>query len=342
MTATSAASAILGRYLPRIDAAMEQAVPETGGLAVMVRYHLGWSDVDGRPAANRTGKRIRPALVLLAAEAAGGTVEAAMPAAVAVELLHNFSLIHDDIQDRSPERHGRPTVWAVWGEAQAINAGNMLHVLAHRALIALGDLQPGAARVSLERFHDTALRLCDGQYLDLAYEHRTDVGIAEYLTMIEGKTAALIGLSLELGAIAAANDPESWERYRRIGEQLGVAFQIWDDLLGAWGDPAVTGKPVAEDIANRKKTLPVAYAFDHAGADDRAILAAAYRPGDPDPALIPIILALFERIGARAATERLADERVDRALETLGQIPGAPGPLADLATLARYLVGRTY
>ncbi|GIW08725.1 MAG: polyprenyl synthetase [Dehalococcoidia bacterium] len=342
MTVASEATAILGRLLPTIESAMEAAVPRDGGLAVMTRYHLGWCDVDGRPMKSRTGKRIRPALVLLAAEAAGGRVEDALPAAVAVELLHNFSLIHDDIQDRSPSRHGRPTVWAIWGDAQAINAGNVLHVLAHRALAALGDQRPTVGRIALERLYETALRLCDGQYLDLSYEERVRVGISEYLTMISGKTASLIGLTLELGALAATDDPAIWSEYRQVGEQFGLAFQIWDDYLGVWGDPDTTGKPVGEDIANRKKTLPVAYAFERVAGDDAAVLADAYRPGPPDPALIPIVLDLFERIGARDFTERLATETIDRALGALERAPGVPGPLAELATLARYLVGRDH
>lgn len=342
MTVASEATSILGRLLPAIEAAMEAAVPTGSGLAVMTRYHLGWCDVDGRPVKNRTGKRIRPALVLLAAEAAGGRAEDAMPAAVAVELLHNFSLIHDDIQDRSPARHGRPTVWAIWGDAQAINAGNVLHVLAHRALASLGDRRPAVGRIALGRLYETALRLCDGQFLDLSYEQRTSVRIDEYLTMIGGKTASLIGLTLELGAMATVDDPTVWDAYRRIGEQFGLAFQIWDDYLGVWGDPDATGKPVGEDIANRKKTLPVAFAFEHATGDDVAVLTEAYRPGPPEPALIPTVLDLFDRLGARAFTERLATETIDRALGALERAPGAPGSLAELATLARYLVGRDH
>jgi geranylgeranyl diphosphate synthase type I len=342
MTVANDAASILKRLLPTIEAGMEEAVPRDGGLAVMVRYHLGWCDPTGQPLKGRTGKRIRPALVLLAAEAAGGRAEVALPAAVAVELLHNFSLVHDDIQDRSPERHGRPTVWSIWGDAQAINAGNLLHVLAHRALAALGEARPAVGRLALERLYETALRLCDGQYLDLSYEQRSRVGLADYLTMIGGKTASLIGLTLELGAMAAVDAPALWSSYRQIGEQFGLAFQIWDDYLGVWGDAATTGKPVGEDIANRKKTLPVAYAFEHAGGADLALLADVYRPGPPEPALVPIVLDLFERVGARAYTERLATETIDRALGALDVAPGAPGPLADLATLARYLVGRDH
>jgi geranylgeranyl diphosphate synthase type I len=340
MTVAREAIDILGRLLPTIEAGLDAAVPQEGGLAVMARYHLGWCDVDGRPAKNRTGKRIRPALVLLAAAAAGGALDDAMPAAVAVELLHNFSLIHDDIQDRSPARHGRPTVWAVWGEAQAINAGNLLHVLAHRSLAALADRRPTVGRRAVERFCETSLRLCDGQYLDLVFEQRPIVQLNEYVPMIAGKTASLIGLTLELGAMAATDDVTVWAAYRQIGEDLGLAFQIWDDYLGAWGDPAATGKPVGEDLANRKKTLPVAYAFEQASGPDVAVLTDAYRPGSSGPAPVTLVLEVLERVGARAYTERRASELIDRALLALDRAPGHPDRLADLATLARYLVGR--
>ncbi|MCS6800426.1 MAG: polyprenyl synthetase family protein [Chloroflexota bacterium] len=340
MTAAREAAEILGRLLPAIERALEAAVPHEGGLAVMVRYHLGWCDSDGNPAKNRTGKRIRPALVLLAAQAMQGEIDDALPAAVAVELLHNFSLIHDDIQDRSPERHGRPTVWTVWGEAQAINAGNVLHVLAHRSLAALADRRPPVGWAALQRLYDTSLRLCDGQYLDLSYEQRPRIRLDDYLTMIAGKTASLIGLALELGAMAATDDREVWMTYRQIGEQIGLAFQIWDDYLGIWGDPTLTGKPVGEDIANRKKTLPAAYAFEHAVGEDLRVLIDAYRPGAAEPAPLAAVLDVFERVGARAYTEQLATETIDRALAALDSAPGALDPLADLATLARYLVGR--
>ncbi|GIW09875.1 MAG: hypothetical protein KatS3mg061_0932 [Dehalococcoidia bacterium] len=186
MTVTHSATAVLSRYLPAIEAAIDQVLPAAGELTVMLRYHFGWCDATGQPSRARSGKRVRPVLVLLAAEAAGGSGEGALPAAVAVELLHNFSLIHDDIQDRSQERRGRPTVWAIWGEAQAINAGNALHVLAYRALARLA-VPPERWAAAFDRFTATALRLCQGQYLDLAYEQRATISRDDYLTMIAGE-----------------------------------------------------------------------------------------------------------------------------------------------------------
>lgn len=336
---------ILSRYLPDIEAALQAAVPtDERGLNVLMRYHLGWCDAAGHPVSASSGKRIRPVLVLLAAEATGGNPLAAMPSAVAVELLHNFSLVHDDIQDRSAERRHRPTVWTIWGEAQAINAGDALHVLAQGALarsLALG-VPAERLNVMLDRFSDASLRLCDGQYLDLAYESRMDIREADYLRMVSGKTAALIGCSLELGAITGSGDPAVWESYRTIGEELGLAFQIWDDYLGIWGETKITGKPVAEDITNRKKTLPVAYAFEHTSGDERAVLSRTYAPGPPNPDAVPQMLDLFERIGARDYTERLANEHIDRALAALDHATGDPRALAELVAISRYLVGRDH
>ena len=345
MTLQRTVNDILATYLPSIEAGMRRgcALPDAG-LGTMIRYHLGWEDENGGPVTTDPGKRLRPGLVLLATEANGGTVEQGLSAAVAVELLHNFSLVHDDIQDQSPTRRGRATVWKIWGEAQAINAGDLLHVIAQRQLLGIAEaVGVPRAIAALNSFAAASFRLCEGQHLDLHFETRNTVTEDDYLDMIGGKTAALIGCCLELGAIVGSTDPAVWAQYRAIGIDLGLAFQVWDDYLGVWGDSARTGKPVAEDILNRKKTLPVAFAFSHAEGDDKALLEVVYSTGAARGS-VPVdrLLDLFERIGARAYTHELADTLISRALAQLSDVPGSADRKQDLETVARFFVGRDY
>ncbi|HEX2979271.1 MAG TPA: polyprenyl synthetase family protein, partial [Anaerolineaceae bacterium] len=215
----------------------------------MLAYHLGWEG-DGA-GSQAQGKRIRPLLVLLATNAAGGEWESALPAAAAVELIHNFSLIHDDIQDRSPLRHGRPTVWVRWGAAQAINAGDVMFTLAHLALFRLASALAPAAVLDAARVLDQAcMNLTEGQYLDLSYEKRLDLAERDYWPMVGGKTAALLGCCVELGALVAGAEPAIRADFRQFGISLGLAVQAWDDWLGIWGDAALTGKSTESDLVS--------------------------------------------------------------------------------------------
>src|SRR5690349_24841829 len=248
----------------------------TVGVYEMIRYHLGLDGSDG-PA----GKRMRPVLGLLAYASIAGDYRPALPGAAAVELGHNFSLVHDDIEDGDRERRHRPTVWALHGVAQAINTGDMLFSLSRMALHRLSDLGFSDAKVlRLMRLYDqTCVALCEGQYIDIATSESDDLmSVDLYFDMIGRKTAALIAASIEAGALLATDDEAIISRYRAFGWDLGIAFQLNDDLLGIWGAKASTGKQ-ASDIARRKKTLPVIYAFEHAGPADRERLAALYGNG---------------------------------------------------------------
>jgi geranylgeranyl diphosphate synthase type I len=264
--------------LPAVDATMREVLDSVQALPadfdVMLRYPLGWVDEHNHPYTQPTGKRIRPIVLLLCAEAAGGDWQAALPAAAAVELLHNFSLIHDDIQDNSPTRHGRPTVWKIWGSANAINAGDALFTLAYDALEWLfrRGLSSDTVIKVWSIFNQTALQLTCGQHLDMRFEHQEIISVDEYISMISGKSAALLAGSAQIGALVASNDDEVAQQYARFGLNLGIAFQIRDDILGIWGEPAVTGKSAATDIISRKKSLPVLY-----GLSKSAQLADIYR-----------------------------------------------------------------
>ncbi len=296
------------RYLPLIEAdlravlALLDSAPPL--FARMLLYHMGWVDVSGNPTEAKRGKRLRPLLTLLICEALGGDVLLARPAAAAVELIHNFSLLHDDIQDRSPTRHGRPTVWAVWGEAQAINAGDAMFALAHLAVPHLLPPQANAhlPRRMVEVLGRTCLELTRGQYLDMLFEKQVQVSIEEYLDMIAGKTAALLATAAHLGALAAGASDEVQEHYRAFGHHLGMAFQVMDDVLDIWGDPAVTGKAAAYDIRQRKKSLPVLYGL--ARSTELRDLYARSEALDEDT--VSHAVALLEAVGARQYAEGLA------------------------------------
>jgi len=285
----------------------------TAGLYAMCRYHLG---LDGT---GSSGKRVRPLLGLLAYASIAGDYRAALPGAAAVELGHNFSLVHDDIEDGDTERRHRPTLWTIHGIPQAINAGDMLFTLSRVALHRLTDLGFSDTKVlRLTRLHDnTCLALCEGQYIDIwAGERGEPMSVELYFDMIGRKTAALIAASVECGAVLATDDEDVIDRYRAFGWALGLAFQLNDDLLGIWGDQAVTGKEPT-DVARHKMTLPVIYAFEHAGPDDRNWLETIWRTDRPDDQQVATAVSLIERIGGREYTRSQAASYRDKALAEL-------------------------
>lgn len=248
-------------YLRKFFASQPHLPPD---FDLMLRYALGWVDENGQNHNTPTGKRIRPILLLLCTEAADGNWRAALPAAAAVELLHNFSLIHDDIQDNSPLRHKRPTVWKIWGSPNAINAGDALFTLAYSALEQLTS--SGIASETVIKiwrvFNSTTLELTRGQHLDMRFEKQSDVTVNEYISMITGKSAALLAACAQIGSLIASPDENLAHHYSDFGLNIGIAFQIHDDILGIWGDSSVTGKSVATDILSRKKSLPVLFGLD--------------------------------------------------------------------------------
>lgn len=338
---------VFGRYLADIDGELRSSLRDGGNLAPfygMMRYHLGWVNERFQPASADVGKRLRPTLCLLSAEAAGGDYHRALPAAAAVELVHNFSLIHDDIEDRSNERRHRATVWRLWGEPHAINAGDGLLMVARLALHRLLEQGvSGETVLSLARsFDETCLALCQGQYLDMSYEERTDVTVEMYLEMTGGKTAALISYSAFAGALLGADDARLADSYRRFGRELGLAFQIVDDVLGIWGAPTVTGKPAAEDILSKKKSLPVVYAFEKARGPRRRVLEEVYAKSVVEASDVAMVLGVLDELGARAYAQRMAEVYRDHALAELPSPAEGNAAHDGLRLLARYLVDRVY
>jgi geranylgeranyl diphosphate synthase, type I len=288
----------------------------TGPLYEMVRYHLG---LDDEGEAHTRGKRLRPLLGLLAYESLTGDHRAALPGAAAVELGHNFSLVHDDIEDRDVERRHRKTLWTVYGIAQAINAGDTLFTLSRMALHRLTELGFSDSKVlALMRLYDeTCLALCEGQFMDIwTAEHDEHLSVDFYFDMIGRKTAALIAASVQAGAMLATDDRATIDAYRGFGWSLGLAFQLNDDLLGIWGEEELTGKEPS-DLAKHKKTLPVIYALERAPADESRRLREILAMSTADAATIQEARGIIERCGAREYTRERAHAERDAALERL-------------------------
>lgn len=330
------------RYLPPLEAEMRSALltddERHADLFGMLRYHLGWVDESFEPRQTWTGKRVRPVLCLLTCEACEGDWEQALPAASALELMHNFTLIHDDIEDNDDTRRGRPTVWRLWGRAQAINAGDTLFALSQLALLRLiGRDAPAETLISaLRLFNRTCVAITEGQYLDIGFERRDDVSVDEYLAMIERKTAALVACSCEMGALIAEAPISRRESVRAFGRHLGLAFQIRDDILGIWGKSEVTGKPVGSDIIRRKKSLPIL----HGLACDEGLRRLFAQEAFFTPDDVAQATEMLQASGSRAYTESLEKAHYDRALSALEKADVHGAAAQGLSDLARKLLNR--
>ena len=297
-------------------------------------YHLGLQSDSA--SAKSAGKRIRPLLVLLTAQAAGGEWQNALPAAVAVELIHNFSLIHDDIEDNSPLRRGRPTIWKKWGIPLAINTGDAMFTLAHLAILDLRKTTK--AHITLEAvriLQETCLHLTQGQHLDISYEDEQVLSIDAYWPMIRGKTAALISASTEIGALLGNVDLETRDAYRCFGRDLGLAFQALDDILGIWGDTDKIGKSVASDLLAGKKSLPVLYGLEKDGEFTRRWLS-----GPVSPEEVNHLANLLEYEGAKDYTQKEAMRLTDAALSALQRAQPKGDAGIALTRLAHQLLQR--
>ena len=285
--------------------------PRTKPFHEMLTYHMGWTGDGAGPEA--TGKRIRPLMVLLSAAACGEDWQKALPAAAAVELVHNFSLVHDDIQDNSPKRRGRDTAWVKWGAPMAINAGDALFVMSNQAIIDLKENYPAEIVVrAAEILHNTCLDLTRGQFLDMSYEERTDLSVDDYWPMVAGKTAALLSACCHIGSLLGGADEEKQGAYRSFGQYLGLAFQVQDDILGIWGDEAVTGKSAASDLVEGKNSLPVL-----AGLSTNRNFAARWKKGPITYDEVENVARLLSAEGGYSTAYEAAKQMTDLALLNL-------------------------
>lgn len=308
-------------------------------------YHFGWIDAEGRPAAGDGGKAVRPALALLSAEVAGQAPEVGVPGAVAVELVHNFSLLHDDLMDGDEQRRHRDTVWKVHGPAQAILVGDALFALAGEILLELGTVEAGRAT---RRLTSATRKLIDGQAQDISYEHRERVTVAECLEMEGNKTGALLACAASIGAVLGGADDRTADTLERYGYHLGLAFQAVDDLLGIWGDPDATGKQTWSDLRQRKKSLPVVAALDAGGeASERLarLLAADAKKteaefADFDEEEFAARAELIEQAGGRDWTSQEARRQHATAVAALDQVDMEDRVRAQLVALADFVVVR--
>ncbi len=327
-------------YLPAVEAEMRSLLtasdPTLTRHYAILRYHMGWLDANLAPADVPAGKRIRPLLCLVACATAGADALQALPAAAGLELLHNFSLIHDDIEDDGRMRRHRATVWVLFGRPLACNAGDAMFSLAHLAFFRLPEHGVPAENTlrALQVFDEACLALTEGQFLDMSFETRLDVAVDEYFAMIAGKTGALLGAAPEVGALLAGAPVETAGVYRRFGRAFGRAFQLQDDLLGIWGDEAVTGKSAASDILSKKKSLPVVYALATPTVGPELREHYAGPPFEaPD---IPVVLTLLERAGARSYVEKCVRDALDEARRALASLEAKPEP-ASLTPLFELL-----
>jgi geranylgeranyl diphosphate synthase type I len=291
-------------------------------LADMARYHLGLVDRRFQPVETASvdrGKRMRPRVAMLCCAAAGGDPADAAPLAAAIEILHNFTLVHDDIQDQSALRRHQPTVWSLWGASQAINAGDALFAAAQLALLQLAETECRGDRiVALSRaFNLMAIEIVNGQALDLTFEDRDDVRLSEYLRMITAKTSVIVRYAAWAGATIGGADDASAGAFGRFGLALGLGFQIRDDLLGIWGTTRETGKPAADDIRRRKKSLPILTLLDQVDSATREEIGGLYRSDSPEEARVARMLALLNEHRIRPLIEQEVRHYHDLALEAL-------------------------
>jgi len=337
------------RMLPAIEEELKRIVarlnePHTHIFYEMLAYHMGWNGEGAGPEA--TGKRIRPLLVLLTFAASKNNSgkkktkfeswTPALPAAACVELIHNFSLVHDDIQDGSDLRRGRLTVWKKWGMPQAVNAGDALFILAHMALLETKDSFPLEKTQQIGSIvNEACLALSSGQFMDISYEKRIDLVIEDYWPMISGKTAALLSACTQIGAVLSDADEAAQENYRSFGHYLGLAFQVQDDYLGIWGDSALTGKSNESDLVAGKKSLPVLY-----GLAKNGTFAQSWARG---PILSDEAGPLSEQLaaeGAKLYTLEAADQMTDLALQSLRAAEPQGEAGEAIFELTRMLLGR--
>lgn len=325
--------------LPAIEDELRQVVrqadePNLENFHHMLAYHMGWEGVEAGQAA--TGKRIRPLLVLLTNASLGGDWQVALPAAAAVELVHNFSLIHDDIEDDSPLRRGRQTVWKKWGIPLAINVGDAMLTLAHLAILKLEETSNCAIAFEAEKMlQQTCLDLTRGQHRDISYADRKVMSLDDYWPMVAGKTGALLSACTGLGGLVAGANNEVITALREFGMNLGIAFQALDDLLGVWGDAALTGKSTDSDLVSGKKSLPVLY-----GLSQKGEFANRWQNGSILPTEVHQVAQLLEAEGARDYTQETAACFTDKALQALDRAEPSGPAGEELASLAGQLLQR--
>ena len=344
---------MFARYKSRVEQGLLRAVPqrdvpqnEADSLYVLIKYHLGWVDQTGSPATEAVtqGKALRPTLCLFACEALSESVDQASSAAAALELIHNFSSIHDDIQDQDRERRHQPTVWWLWGVPKALVAGNALQSVGDLALLNTNN-EGASPEVTLkvsQLLTASYLEMIEGQCMDLAFESQIYITSAEYLNMIACKTGALFRSGLEIGASVATADAADVDAFSRFGRNIGRAFQIRDDYLGIWGDTATSGKAAGNDILRRKKSFPVVFALEQAKGPALDDLTRIYQQEELDDKDVDRVLDILDELGSKEQSEKIAESSAEEAVESLKGVSLPDWARKEAEDLVDFLAHREY
>ena len=340
--------AMFARYKSWVERGLIRAVPnaEADSLYTLLKYHLGWVDQTGNPAqqAMSQGKALRPTLCLFACEALSESIDQASPAAAALELIHNFSLIHDDIQDQDRERRHQPTVWCLWGVPKALVAGNALQSVGDLALLNASDggASPEVTLRVSQLLTASYLEMIEGQCMDLAFESKTCITTDEYLKMIACKTGALFRSGLEIGASLATENQAEVEAFSRFGSSIGRAFQIRDDYLGIWGDVATSGKAAGNDIRRRKKSYPVVFALEQAKGPALVDLMRIYQQEELDDQDVDRVLNILDELGSKQQSERITEISAEEALQWLKEVSLPSWARKEAEDLVDFLAHRDF
>jgi geranylgeranyl diphosphate synthase type I len=341
--------ALFAPILADVEAEMRAARREQTEIAPIlwnvIDYQFGWDLDEGDSMAQKvTGKKIRPLLMALVAQAVRGEYRHVLPAGAALEFIHNFTLIHDDVMDSSTDRRHRAAVWTQWGAWQAINSGDGLYALAMLASTRLRQIGTPAEKIVrvFEALSRACLQTAEGQILDMDFEHRKQVSVDDYVTMVANKTGALIECAAMVGAVLSTDDETIVEHYTRFGRDLGIAFQIRDDYLGVWGDEAQTGKSATSDIRDKKKSYPVLVAFERALEADRAQMDAIYRQQTLSDADVQAVLDVLARTDAQTHTDQIARDYYDSAMNRLAQTGINNAAQDAIRQYAAFMVRRAY
>ncbi|MEM7346526.1 MAG: polyprenyl synthetase family protein [Chloroflexota bacterium] len=336
---------ILTKYADDVDATIKNLltdIPEE--INLIIQYHFGWVDQEFTPTTSGRGKMFRPTINLLVFDAITGDHKAALPVAAAIEIIHNFSLLHDDIEDNDRERRGRPTAWTIWGQPRVINAGDFLYSLAYKSLYELENTFPTDRIFAVSRLiNEACLALTAGQDLDLRFETLDDVSTKMYVDMVYKKTGALINAAILGGAKLATSDKTIIENYGQFARNIGIAFQIQDDILGIWGDRTKTGKSTDNDLRRKKKTLPVIYMIDQATGTRKEELERLYATLDPlSGDEISFVRESLAETQAQAYAKQEADTYRQNAFDALDRLQIDNQAQIELETIAKFLVDRSH
>ncbi|MHB1346738.1 MAG: polyprenyl synthetase family protein [Candidatus Humimicrobiaceae bacterium] len=335
---------IFNIYRSEIDSEMKSIISK-GKLPLydMLKYHMGWIDSDGNPGSFNKGKFLRATLCILACVSTGIDYKKSLPVAASIELIHNFSLIHDDIQDNDIQRRHRPTLWYLWGRPQAINAGTTMKVLANLAILELQkyDVSPIKQIEVFKIINESCLTMLEGQYLDISFEDKFDVSSDEYITMIEKKTASLIEGAILIGAVLNLENKDILP-FKLFGNYLGIAFQIRDDILGIWGNEDMTGKPHASDIRKRKKSLPIVFALEQSDHRIKNKLHKIYAARKIDEKQVGTMLEYLRKVGAKDFCEKKCRHYYELAISEIRNLPISKEYIDSYHEISRFLLIRDF